>query len=391
MRICFVGGGASYSQPLDTTNAKKFQALLRLGKLFVIGFGQDWRAHYFTEHACFYLLPRVPLPLLRYAEMFTFGPLVVLWCILRHDVQILVAQSPYEGFSAGLAKVLARLFGRRVALIVESHGDFEVSIFVQRRVLLPWFYRFSMRQAARFAFHNSDALRCISKSTRKQLESWAPGKPIVQFPTWTDMDTFLEAGAKKEQDRKERIVLYVGALIPRKGIHFLLDAFARITGEVPDAKLWLIGKAENAAYARALKDESKRLGLDGRVMFLDPIPQHNLAEYMATAEVLVLPSISEGLGRVVFEAMACGTPVIGSHVGGIAEMIVNGETGFLVQPGEVSSLTERLRWILQHPQETHELGQRARKFARAFFSQEAYVENYARLFELASQTVENHT
>ena len=104
---------------------------------------------------------------------------------------------------------------------------------------------------------------------------------------------------------------------------------------------------------------------------------------MAQAEVLVLPSVSEGLGRVIFEAMACGTPVIGSQVGGIPEMIQEGATGFLVPPEDPTVLADRVRWMLRHPHDAQEMGQRARQFAQLFFFPEAYVQHYASLFQQA--------
>ncbi|MEM2991071.1 MAG: glycosyltransferase, partial [Halobacteria archaeon] len=95
------------------------------------------------------------------------------------------------------------------------------------------------------------------------------------------------------------------------------------------------------------------------------------------------PSVSEGLGRVVFEAMACGTPVIGSRVGGVQEMIEEGVTGFLVPPGDVDELAQRHKWILSHPEEAKQIGERAREFAQRFFSPKAYQQSYARLFQIA--------
>ena len=114
-------------------------------------------------------------------------------------------------------------------------------------------------------------------------------------------------------------------------------------------------------------------------------PGGHSARGPSQATVLVLPSLSEGLGRVVFEAMATGTPVIGSCVGGIRDMIVDGETVFLTPPGDVADLVDRLRWILRHAQKAHEMGERAREFAKTFFSQEKYAYNYGRLIELVSQ------
>lgn len=383
IKACFIGG-ARYGQPLDTTSAKKFAALTTLSELFVIGFSQDLSPRRFTEQAHFYLLPKLPLPLLRYAEMFLLTPFLALWLIMRHGVDVLVAQSPYEGFAAAWAKKLAGWLGQCVALVVESHGDFEASLFLQRRIILPRLYRFLMRQVAGFSLKHADVLRVISQSMKEQLERRSPGKPIVQFPTWTDIDVFLQAGLSSENHSLQDI-LYAGVLIPLKGVHHLINAFTSIAKDFPQARLVVVGSEENGSYAADLKDQVARYGLGGRVQFLEEIPQANLAKRMRSACVFVLPSTSEGLGRVVVEAMAAGTPVIGSDVGGIPEMVKDGVTGFLVPPGDEITLAERLRWVLEHPEETCEMGCRARTFASTFFSTEMYVEGYRQILG-ASQT-----
>ena len=386
-KICFIGG-TRYSKPLNSTHAKKFWKLKGLVRhIFVIGFSQSLWPYWFKEGALFLLLPKIPFPVLRYVEMAVLGFLLLLLLILFCGIQIIIAQSPYEGFIGAMAKSIARILGRQVALVVENHGDFEVSLFLQRHVWVPSLYRFLMRQIASFAFRHADILRAVSNSTRLQLERWAPAKPIVQFAAWTDIEVFLAAGERREQKKKLPEILYVGTLIPCKGVHFLVEAFARIAPTFPKARLVIIGKAENVEYAALLKRQVRNLGLDRQVEFLSPMSQTDLAWRMAKACVLVLPSLSEGLGRVVFEAMACGTPVIGSQVGGIPEMIKDGVNGFLVPPGNIDALADRLRWFLEHPVEARQMGQRAREFARKFFSSEAYIQNYARLFVLALKAI----
>lgn len=381
MNICFLGG-MRYSQPLDATSEKKFRALATLGEMRVIGFSINLRPRSFTQHGHFYLLPCLPVATLRYLIFYLTAPFLALWSIFRHGATILVAQSPYEGVAAALAKITARLVGRRVALIVESHGDFEISLFMECPISLVPVYRIIMRLAARFSLDRADVLRPVSNSTRDQLGAWAPNKPSFLFPAWTDIDAFLEAGAHPKTSGDT--IMYTGVLIPRKGVHFLLEAFDRVQQEFPAAVLWIVGKAQNPDYAARLKQQARKLGLNGRVIFRDHLPQRQLAEYMAKAEVFVLPSESEGLGRVVFEAMAAGIPVIGSEVGGIPEMVENGITGFLVPPKDVTGLAEKLRWILAHPEEARQMGRRGRESARRFFSTAQYVQNYARLFQLGS-------
>jgi glycosyltransferase involved in cell wall biosynthesis len=381
IKTCFIGG-ARYRQPLDRTAEKKFCALKPLGDLIVIGFSQSLRPRRFTEHARFYLLPMMPSPVVRYVEMFVLGPFLALWLILRHGVQVLVAQSPYEGFPAALAKKVGSWFGCNVALVVESHGDFEESLFMQRRMRLARWYRFLMVRVAAFTLENADVLRAVSHSTKAQLERWIPGKPLVQFPTWTDIEVFLQAGLNKEFPRPQNI-LYAGVLIPRKGGHHLINAFARVVRDFPDARLVLVGHAENKQYTSELEDQVSRQGLDERVDFIGGVSQADLAGWMRRAWVFALPTYSEGLPRVVFEAMAAGLPVVSSSVSGIPEVVENGVTGFLVPPGDETALAVRLRWILEHPDEAQEMGRRARAFAESFFSTAAYTAGYQRIFKLA--------
>jgi len=385
-KVVFIGG-ARYSQPLDASSEKKWRLLSGLGEMFVIGFSQDIRPRRFTQHAHFYLLPKFPLPVFRYLAMFTIGPALAFWLILRHGVRVLVAQSPYEGFAAAIAKVLARLVGLQVVLIVENHGDFEVSLFLQRRVRCQSLYRWLMRRTACFALRHANLLRAISNSTGKQLETWSPGKTIVQFPTWTDIEAFLKAG--ESEGAREPVILYAGVLTPLKGIHHLIRAFARVVQEFPEARLEIVGRDENPEYAEELRREVVRLGLNGRVSFVGEVSQVELANKMRRSCIFVLPSLSEGLGRVVVEAMATGTPVVGSRIGGIPEMVQDGLTGFLVPPSDEEALAERLLWVLKHPQEAEDIGRRAREFARSFFSSEAYLAGYKRLLEMAEEVLKS--
>ena len=92
-------------------------------------------------------------------------------------------------------------------------------------------------------------------------------------------------------------------------------------------------------------------------------------------------------GPAAVEAMATGTPAIGSHVGGIPEMVHDGATGFLVPPGNETALAQRIRWVLEHPEETRQMGRRARRFAEQFFSTRSYVAGYREIFDDCSPIV----
>ncbi len=359
-----------------------------LADLFIIGFSPGLQLRRFTEHAHFYVLPQLPLPTLRYLELFVLGQILMFWLIVRHRIQVVVTQSPYEGFVAAVALKFAGWLGYQVRLVVEVHGDFERSLFLQREIQFPGFYRVLMNRLASYSIKQADLLRAISKFTKEQLQEWAPGKTIVQFPAWTDIETFVQSGIQSKRDIPQAI-LYAGVLTPLKGIHHLINAFGPIAQEFPRAQLVIVGKNENKSYSTNLREQIKELGLNNRVHFIGPQPQSELAILMAKASVLVLPSMSEGLGRVIIEAMATGTPVIGSRVGGIPELVQDGVRGFLVPPGDENALAEKLRWILSNPEKSGAMGKAGRAFVERFFSTENYLNGYKHILEIANPGVEH--
>lgn len=379
--ICWIGN-PRYSQPLSLTDDKKWRLLSGLGlRIYVIAFANGRLPQRFTQHAHFILLPDLPAALLRYGMIFGFGPLLVLRLILWRNVQVLIAQSPYEGAVGALAKNMARIFGKKVTLIIENHGDFEGVLFKQRQVSFAGVYRGLMNAAAQYAFRHADWLRAVSSGTRQQLETWAGDKPISQFMAWTDSEAFLTTSRTVLLNETEDII-YAGVLTALKGVHVLLDAFATIASEFPNARLRLVGKPQEPPYVAQLHDQVEWLNIQDRVDFVGAVNQHELAAYMGQSRVLVLPSSSEGLPRVVIEAMFAGLIVIGTQLPGILELIQDGVTGHIVPVGEADALAEQLRNALRDANPT-EMGERARTFAQNFFSESAYVEGYRQLISSA--------
>ncbi len=375
--VCWIGN-PRYSQPLNPTDEKKWSLLTQLGvRMFVVGFAVGLRPRRFTQYARFILLPELPISILRYLEMFTFAPFILLWLIARHNVSVIVAGSPFEGSIGALAKNIAQLFGKRVALVVESHGDFEVAVLEQRQVSFRSVYRWFMHKAANYSFQHADVLRAVSNSTREQVNRWIPNKSVIQFMTWTDVSAFRDR-PREIPVSEARDIVHAGVLIPRKGVHTLLAAFAQIANEVPEAHLWIIGKPENTAYAAQLNAQTETLGLQNRITFVGGVGQQELAKYMARGRAMVLASLSEGLPRVVVEGMMSGLAVIASRVSGIPEVIEDGVTGYLIPPEQPDVLAETLRRMYANA-DIEKMTQKARTFAEQFFSESAYVDGYRRL------------
>lgn len=130
---------------MNETQDEKLRELLSAGELFVVAFFCDWKPRLFTQQPRFYLRPNLPFPFLRHVSLLAIGSILALWLGLRKDVRILVAQSPYEGLAAALAKTVLGVLGKDTILVIESHGDLEEALFLQRRVLLSRLYRRMMR------------------------------------------------------------------------------------------------------------------------------------------------------------------------------------------------------------------------------------------------------
>jgi glycosyltransferase involved in cell wall biosynthesis len=142
-------------------------------------------------------------------------------------------------------------------------------------------------------------------------------------------------------------ILFAGRFTRTKGINFLLEAISLILLELPGAKLALVGFGTEEEKIRRLITANR---LQGAVRLLGGVPGKEIPGYMASADLFVLPSVGwEGLGVVLLEALACGTPVVGTDVGGISDVIRDGETGLLCREGDPLDLAEKCLEMLGNP------------------------------------------
>jgi glycosyltransferase involved in cell wall biosynthesis len=182
LRVLFVGG-TRYTQPLNPTHAHKFAELVRLADLRVLAFSADGQPRHFAEHADFFLLPLWPVAFLRHLELIVAALLIGLAMALTGRIDVIVAQSPYEGLAAALVRLISRLLGRRVVLVTEIHGDWEESPLLYRTVRFPRLYRRFLMCLSCGVLRYSDAVRAISSFTAEKVHRIVSEKPIIVFPT----------------------------------------------------------------------------------------------------------------------------------------------------------------------------------------------------------------
>jgi len=157
-------------------------------------------------------------------------------------------------------------------------------------------------------------------------------------------------------------LVYTGQLYRPKGIHYLLEAITLVKDEFPNIQLYTVGDhiiEEYKDYFNDLKNIIEQHGMSEHIIFTGWRP--DALQIVALMDILVHPSLSEGFGRAVLEGMALGKPVIASKVGGLRELISDGENGFLVDAGNPSQIAEKLRLLLASKELREKLGKEARK------------------------------
>lgn len=182
-------------------------------------------------------------------------------------------------------------------------------------------------------------------------------------------------------------VAFAGRLVSEKGVDFLLKAFTKVKKQVPNAQLLIAGQGVEMGNLQALAAE---LGVSESVRWLGHLPHEQMERYFDAAWVQVVPSLwAEPFGNVTTEAMMRGTAVIASAVGAQPEIVVNGETGFLISPNNVEALTEALLRLLQSRQLCEQMGQNGRQRAVNYFSEDRRTEKFLDIYQRLQATAQS--
>ena len=179
-----------------------------------------------------------------------------------------------------------------------------------------------------------------------------------------------------EEDSKERnLIGYVGRLTDEKGVMNFVKAIPLILKEKKDLNFVIGG---DGPLFEEIKNELKNNEIYDKVIFASGIPHDELSKYLNELKLLVLPSYSEGLPNIILEAMACGTPVLATPVGGVPDVIRDGETGFIMENNSPECIAKNAISALEYPN-LDEIVKKARELIEREFTCEAAVERYRKI------------
>ena len=352
-------GRTRYDLPLSETLARKFAALDAELDVRVLATARRVTA----ADSRFRLYRPLPLGPLEGAAFYALLPFRVARELRRFRPDAVLAQGGQETALVLLGRALAR---SRTKIILDVHGDWRAPTRLYgspgRRALAPlgdWLARVAVRRA--------DAVRTISAYTSGLVRAEGV-EPAAEFPAFMDLDPFVATPPAPLPEQPT--VLFVGVLERYKAVDVLAEAWRRVAARVPEARLRIIGSGTMSTEVGTLVAE-----LPASVRWAQTVPTGDVASALDAATVLVLPSRSEGLGRVVVEAFCRGRAVVGSRVGGIPDLVTDGETGLLVHPGDARALADALVSVLEDWTLATRLGVAARAAIEPWL---ATPEDYAR-------------
>ncbi|MEW6113976.1 MAG: glycosyltransferase [Thermodesulfobacteriota bacterium] len=215
--------------------------------------------------------------------------------------------------------------------------------------------RWLWRVLTKWVSARASAIAPVSEEIGTILEDLGIASDKIHLPRF-GVDTEMFHPANNDDRKTGTRLLFVGSLIPKKGVQDLLAALAH-----PSLNQISLDVVGDGFHRTELEATSERLGLYGRVQWHGMRPPEEVAELMRQADILCLPSYTEGKPNVVREAMASGLPVVASRVGGIPEMVKDGETALLHEPGNVEDLRRCLSELATNGELRRKIGAAGRQ------------------------------
>lgn len=233
--------------------------------------------------------------------------------------------------------------------------------------------------------NNSSKTLTISSATLKAcLKSGLKKETLEIIPFGVDTNFFRPINVRKNKGIFQ--ILSIGYLIERKGFEYLIKATKKVLKKHGNVELIIIG---SGPLENQLKKLIKELKLEDSIQIISNVSDEKLLELYNSSDLFVLPSVvdsqgnTEGLGVVLLEAMACKLPVMGSNIGGIPDIIQNGETGLLVLEKDISEISRGITELIEDDDLREKLAINGHKMVKRKFSWEKIAENYIKIYNRA--------
>ena len=362
-----------YSNPLTKDIQKKFQSLSNVCNPIVYAFSDEkFSSNVEGVEAIFNKKNKNRF--LNYLKIIFLFFFKIPKIVKDQNIDIVCLQDPITGFFAVLSLKIRKF---PVKIIVETHGDFIETIGLEKNLLLPKFYISIFTYFAKYSINNADSIRSISEFTEKQVKEFGYSGLFVRFPAWINIDTYLNADENRSYKDTFKII-FVGSVTDRKNPDLIVKALEPIDKNL---SLEIIGSTPNSKYLEKLQNSINNSKHSERIKMTPFIDSQELISKYSTANLFILPSKSEGLGRVIIEAQSTACPVLISSDTGMTDLVIENETGFIFENNNEIDLTEKLKFIIENYEHATQTGVNARLFVKENFSTENFEFGYKKLFD----------
>ena len=364
----------TYQLPLTENLKKKFITLSEVCNVSVLAFANS-KTFLNETYGNFYLNKKIKNRLINYFRIIQISIFTTHKIIKKENIDIVCFQDPVSSFFSILFLKVRRA---EVKIVVETHGDFIETLSLEKNLVLPMLYKKLFYIMAKYSIGKSNIIRAVSSSTEQQVLDIDSSKSVVRFPAWIDFKDFQNIEPKPLSKDKFNI-LFIGSVTDRKKPHMIIEAIQRIYDK--SYHLSIVGPAPNEKYFKELKDLIDKSDLQNQVSLIGPVDRESVKDYYSTSNLMILPSISEGLARVIFESQVAMCPVLVTDAPGMSDIVIDGQTGYVFKSNNLDSLSLKIEYIKNNYEEASLVAKNAKGFILSNYSEDNFKFSFKKLFD----------
>ena len=363
-----------YSLPLTENIIKKHQYLDEVANVTVLAFSSQKKVFKQSE-SNFYFSKKIDSRVFNYFKILLLSYFQIPKLINKHNIDIVTFQDPITSF-LGVYKIKKNF--KNIKIVLESHGDFINTLELERNLLFPNVYKKLFLKMASYTIKNADILRAVSSSTEEQALSFDTSKRVVRFPAWIDFEIFSNIQPTRSDEGNFKI-LFIGSITDRKKPHLIIEALPKLHDD--KVELHLVGPTPNHKYLDDLREKIISNNLEDRVYIHGTKSRDEVKEFYSESNLMILPSVSEGLARVIFESQVTACPVLVTDAPGMQDIVIDGQTGYVFESNDLKTMIEKIDYIIKNYSEASAVGKNAKDFILSNYSADNFKFSFQKIFD----------
>lgn len=371
MKSLLFYGTTNYGFELNKSDKEKFLELSKSFHSFVITYGEDNRS---IDHKCVTIkYIKKPSGLMnQYLKFYLFNFRELIKFIKENNIEIISAKDPISAF---LPILIKKYVIKDLQTVIEHHGEFIDLLLNQRKFYLKGMIRKLLFIISNFTYKNCDLIRGVEKESTSKIAKKYKKKNII-FPAWVNNKIYLN----KNLDRKN--FLFVGNVIPRKGVLFIIEQFDRYVNQNKlDEKLIIAGDTPNESYLNKCQNFIKINNIKN-VIFTGKKTPEEISDLMNASKLLLMASSFEGLPRVLIESGLCGLPSLASDIQGISSPFGKYGGTLLYKYNDAEDFIIKIDKFYKDPEFQLKLSDKSSELSKNLSGENKFTKNWEKIEEM---------